>query len=368
MRGPPIAIFAERFGYNKADDADRVINKIVRGEEDQHTGPVAVSDALTARNDKSGPLFTQVMDAADGDPALLRAIQSGTWEKLSRAAVDGRARTPEAIQSDIYGYLHGKGRDVASRVFTQDQRDLMHGHADTLVDAAAQRRAAAEVATATEPVPTKVQPGPMQELADRVIGKGQKAPEALFETIHGYARKGGDVGTLARLVGQLPQGMRGDLAASFIRELGVSPTTKQFSMDYFIRHWGDITPRAKAVMFGNAGEHVQALNDIATLAGRVKEVKGRFGNPSGTAQNSIFAVLAGMAGHSLVGTAQTAGLGGVAYLGARMLASPAGASSIAKYTRALERANRTPTIENVTSMKLMQRNLANTARGFAAIH
>jgi hypothetical protein len=244
----------------------------------------------------------------------------------------------------------------------------MHAHADTLVDAAAQRKAATEAATANKPVPTKVEPGPLQELADRIIGKGKASPEALFETIHGYARKGGDVQSLARLMGQLPQGMRGDLGASFIRELGVAPGTKQFSLDYFIRHWNDITPQAKAVMFGNAGPHVQALNDIATVAQRLKEVKGRFGNASGTAQNSVFAVVAGMLGQSLIGTAKTAMAGGAAYGLARMMASPGGASSIAKYTRALERANRIPSIENVTSMKLMQRNLANTARSFAATH
>lgn len=366
--------FRTRYGYNSRDDADKLINKIVRGEEDQHTGPVGVSDALTARNDKSGPLFARVTEATNDHPDVRQAIRSGTWNKLSRdvpgakepTTLAGAVAEAQRARANIYDHILGKGRDVAGRVFTQQERDLMRAHADTLVDAARRRVASAAETKAATPVPTKVEPGPIQQLVDQVIG-GKASDEALFKTLHNYARTGGDVKALARVIGQIPQSMRGDLAASFIRKLGVSPTTKQFSLDHFVNHWNDITPQAKSVMFGNAGPHVTALNDIATIAQRLKEVKGKFGNPSGTAQNSLFGLIAGAIGQSAVGTAKTLTLAGAGYLGAKVLASPAGASSVAKYARAVERANRTPSIENITAMKLMQRNLQNTARSLAAI-
>ena len=45
--------------------------------------------------------------------------------------------------------------------------------------------------------------------------------------------------------------------------------------------------------FGNAGAHRQALDDIATISTRLKEVGQRYGNPSGTAQTRNIFTLAG---------------------------------------------------------------------------
>jgi hypothetical protein len=75
-----------------------------------------------------------------------------------------------------------------------------------------------------------------------------------------------------------------------------------------------------------------------------------------------------MAGGSVLGAAKTAALGTGAYGVARVLASPAGASSIAKYARAVERANSTPSAASMAAVKLTQRNLANTARSLGAVH
>jgi hypothetical protein len=307
------------------------------------------------------------MEATSHHPDVLQAIRSGTWNKLTQAVEAGTARTPKNIADSIVKHLYGPGRDVAGRVFTPEQQALMRAHADTIRALPEQRAAAAEIAKASQPKPVKVDPGPIQQLADRVLGKGQKSDEALFDTIHGYAQKGGDVKTLARLMGQLPQGMRGDLAASFIRNLGVSKVTKQFTTDNFVNHWNDITPQAKAILFGNAGPHITALNDIATIAQRLKEVKGRFGNPSGTAQNAIFSLLAGLGSSSIIGTAKTIALGGAGNMAARVLASPAGASSMARYARAVDRANREASPANMAAVKLAQRNVENTARSLAAI-
>jgi hypothetical protein len=369
--------FRQRFGYNKEDDADRLINKIVRGEADQHTGPLAVSDALTARNDKSGPLFTDVMAATGNNPNTRQAIRSGTWNKLSRDApgvaqpstLASAVTDAKATRKDIYDHLLGRGRDVAERVFTPEQRNLMRAHADTLFEAAQRRVAAAADAKASMPVPTKVEPGPIQQLVDQVIG-GKTSGEALFKTLHGYAKKGGDVVALARVMRQLPAGTRGDLGSAFIREMGVSPTTKQFSLDHFVNHWNGLSSQAKSVMFGNAGPHVTALNDIATIAQRLKEVKGRFGNPSGSAKNVGFMSLPGILAAAVTApktTALAAAGYGAAHIAARVLASPAGASSIARYARAVERANREASLANMTAVKLAQRNVENTARSLAAV-
>jgi hypothetical protein len=305
---------------------------------------------------------------------VAQAIRSGTWNKLTRDA-EGRPLDPTAIRKNVITHLNGKGRDVAERAFTPEQRDLMRAHADTVVQSEAQRaaavadrRAAEKLTKSTEPKPVKTEAGPIQQLTEQVIG-GKTSDEALFNTLRGYTTKKGDVKALARVVGQLPVEMRGDLAGAFVRELGVAPGTKQFSLDHFANQWATLTPQAKAVLFGNAGPHVTALNDIATIARELKVVKGRFGNPSGTAQNTLFGLLIGAlstqspkAAATLVG----AGVGG--RLLGKYLANPAGASSIRKYAIAVERANREATPANMAAVKMTQRNLANTARTLGAIH
>jgi len=121
---------------------------------------------------------------------------------------------------------------------------LMRAHADTVVETAAQRKAAAVEAKASTPQPTRVEPGDIQALADQVIG-GKTSDEAIFKTLHGYAKKGGDVKALARVMQQLPAEMRGDLASSFVREIGIAPGTKQFSLDHFANQWNTQRRRAK---------------------------------------------------------------------------------------------------------------------------
>jgi hypothetical protein len=359
----------QRFGYNGRDDADKLINKIVRGADDQHTGPLAVSDALTAGNDKSGPLVSRVLEATGDHPDVLQAIRSGTWNKLSRDAEGVTPRAPERIASDIYKHLYSRGRDVAERVFTQEQRDLMRAHADTLREAVNQRSAAADIAKASRPVPTKIEPGPIQQLADTVIGGG-RSDEALFKAIEGYAKSknlGGDVKTLAEVMRRIPSEMKGDFVHSFINRLGVSKKTNEFSPDVFASEWENITPQAKAVLFGNAGAHVQALNDIATVSRRIEQVRSKFGNPSGTAgavnfYRGLSGVLGGIAAGHPVAALATVASALPPYMAARVLASPSGASSVARFARATERLNNAPNTQNAAAARLALRNVVNTAR------
>jgi hypothetical protein len=366
----------ERFGYNGDDAASRTVNKIVRGEADQHIGPVDVSKKLTTPGDEAGPLFTRVMEATGNHPDVQQAVRSGTFSKLTEPAAPGLPpRTPKDIQTSVYKYARGPGRDVANRVFEPQHLDLMQAHADALVRGQAEREAAEAAAKTSKPVPVEAQKGPIQQLADTVLGKGQKPWDAaLFDTLYGYAKKGGDYKTLAKVVEQLPQSMRGDLGHTFIRQLGISPGTKEFSLSHFANQWANITPQAKAIMFGMSGPLVRNLDNIATIAKETKLVQSRFGNPSGTTSGNIFGALMGLiggaVGESVFGAAKTLGttaatLGG-SYVAARFLASPAGASAAAKYMQAVQRANSAPSVRNMAAVNLTKRNVISTAMGLRA--
>jgi hypothetical protein len=250
-------------------------------------------------------------------------------------------------------------------IFTPEQQGIMRAYADTLRTGQTAREVVADVARTTKPQSMEVGIGPMQELANAVLGRGGKTDEALFSAIDAYAKSGGrgDLRTLSTILRNIPEQDKGDLAGSIIRNLGVSPRTGQFSPDVFVSQWQSYTPQAKSILFGNAGPHRQALDDIALISNRLKQIGQRFGNPSGTAQNvNMLAAGAGALAAPLTTLASVAG-GAVA---ARILASPAGASSAARWSTIYSNLVTKPSAHTIGAYQTASRNLANTANGLGA--
>lgn len=358
----------QRFGFNARDDADRIINRVVTGEvTPQELSNYIVGASRVGANGVSSRLLTRLREATGNDPDVMQSVRGGVWNRLSNVTEGATAKAPEKVASGIHEFLNGPGRALARELYTPEQQGILRAYADTLRRGQTARELTVEVAKNTKPGATVVEKGPMQRLADRVLGGGQKSDEALYQTISGYTQKGGDIKALAGLLRELPQDMKGDVAASLVRGLGKN-RAGQFTIDQFATQWANITPQAKAVLFGNAGPHVTALNDIAIIAQRMKDVKSRYGNPSGTAQNSIFAAIMGLVGGTVgVGAAAgTAALSGAGYVGAKVLASPAGASSLAKHAKAIEREAAAPTRQNQAAVSMTERNLINTVKSLAA--
>jgi hypothetical protein len=354
----------ERFGYNEKDDVNNIVQKILHKDvTPQEVANWLVGSGKVGKQGTTSRLYDGLMKATGNNPELAQSIQGAIWDTLSNS---------KTAAADIREFVHKSGRDLAEKVFPQGSRELMLRHADMLDQGKAARDVVAEVAENTKPGKTTVEKGPLQQLAARVIGGKADKPEALWKTIEGYTREGGDVRALAMLMRQLPADMKGDIAGAVVRGLGDSARTGQFSLDAFASDWGKITPQAKAVLFGNAGEHVKALDDIATIAQRMKDVKGKYGNPSGTAQitasHQLAAVLTGVvSGHFAPGTTLAAAGGAIGgNIGARILASPASASSLAKYAKALERQAQNPTPASQALVGMTERNLVNTIKTFGA--
>jgi len=361
----------QRFGYNDRNDADKVINKMVRGEAGQHIGPNDVSNILTAtRGDKTERLLDRIYEATGDHPNhanVVQAVRGGFWNKLAGTAEGTTARSPEKISSDIYQFLHGSGRNMAGRIYSAEDQALMRRHADVLRAGVRAREDTAALARAGEPQPTEVTKGPMQELADRVIGRGQKSDEALYNTIEGYAKSKSraDVKTLANLLGRLPQELKANFVNTFIRRLGTGQKDV-FSPAIFEKEWSNISPQTKSVLFGGSGPHVAALDDIAAISKHYDLVHRRFGNPSGSGQAINFVKgLGGVAtaalSGSLLGPLYTAGLwlGGIGV--SKFLATPAGAASLARFSKQMQRLQAAPTLPNAAAARLATRNMRNTA-------
>lgn len=353
-----------RYGFNRRDDADRLVNRVVTGEvTPQELSNWLVGSTQVGSKGVSSRLLTRVAEATNGDAEAAQAIRGGVWNRLTQTAEGVADKAPARVANDISEFLNGSGRDVANRLLTPQQRQIAQTYADTLRRGADARATLTEAAANSKPSSAKVNIGPMQELAETVLGKGGKTDEALFTAIDAYAKAGGkgDVKTLADLVKTIPEKDKGDLAGALIRKMGHSTQTNDFTLEMFASDWGKYSPQAKAVLFGNAGPYRQALDDIALISQRYKDIGRRFGNPSGTAQNvSLLGTAAWVIGSPY--TAIPAILGGA--VAARMLAAPAGASSISKWGRVMEAVKQSPSPQRIAALQTASRNLVNTSTAF----
>ncbi len=355
----------ENFGFNSNVDADRIVNRIATGEvTPQETANWIIGAAKVGASGSSARLLQRIATATGNDPEAAAAIRSGIWNRLSQNAEGVERGTPEQIANGIFEFLNGSGQPVSRAMFDGRQRRIMEVYAQTIREGARGRQAlergARPVRTETTRV-ADVRPdvGPMEELANTVLGRNGKTDEALFATIEAYSRSGsrGDLKTLGHLLDVIPHEQRGDLASAIIGKMGASPrAANEFSGDVFLSSWRTMTPQAKAMLFGMSGNLRQSLDDIAAVSQRFKEMN-KFANPSGTAQNVTGAMgITGLFSSPITTVAAIIG----ARATAKVLAQPATASSLAKWSRAYEIAVRKPTAATGVALTTASRNLSGT--------
>lgn len=195
-----------------------------------------------------------------------------------------------------------------------------------------------------------------EELA-KIIGKDGNAPaEQVFDTLVRFAgEKGGaDIGRLAKARNAIG-GDWDEVMSGVVARLG-RDAEGNFTPDRFVTAWGNLSPSGKSVLFSNSA-HRAALEDIAMISSKSKDLYKKFGNPSGTAQNAGFAALgAGLLAEPVSTISAVVG-GNVV---SRMLAQPATASSMARWSRVYQAAVTKPTAATAASLQVATRNLAAT--------
>jgi hypothetical protein len=130
----------------------------------------------------------------------------------------------------------------------------------------------------------------------------------------------------------------------------------KFTPDRFVTAWGGLSDAGKSVLFGNSA-HRAALEDIAAISSKSKDLYKKFGNPSGTAQNAGFAALgAGLLADPVSTIAAVVGGNAMS----RILSQPATASSMARWSRVYQAAVTKPTAATASTLQVATRNLAAT--------
>lgn len=206
------------------------------------------------------------------------------------------------------------------------------------------------------------------EALQKIIGRtGDNAGENVFDRLLAMA------GSTARAdMSKLVQARKAmgpeawkEFTGTAVQRLG-RDMEGNWTPDRFVTAWGKMSDAGKAALFGTSGPHRQALDDIYTISSRIKDRYSKFGNPSGTAQNAIGGELLSKGPWAAVGTAgwlapmTTAGL----LLGNRVLssvlASPATASSMAKWSRAYSALVAKPAAGTMAAFQQATKNFAST--------
>jgi hypothetical protein len=132
----------------------------------------------------------------------------------------------------------------------------------------------------------------------------------------------------------------------------------QFSGQRFLTDYGNLSDEAKNLLFKGTGraDLGRALDDIATVSSRFKDLQ-KFSNPSGTSQNVAGgSMLAGMAVDPVTTIGTIIGARGLA----SVLASPASASSMARWAKVYSAAVTNPTAASYAALDRASRNFAAT--------
>lgn len=171
------------------------------------------------------------------------------------------------------------------------------------------------------------------------------------------SRASGDIWKLSTARKAMQPDEWNEVASVIVSRLG-RDGEGNFSPARFVTDYGKLSERGKDLLFRAGGNraHAQALDDIATISSRAREVQ-RFGNPSGTAQNlSAAGIGAGMMASPV--TTMATVLGGNVV--SRILAAPSTAASAARWSRAYQAAVQTPTAATVSGLQIASRNFAST--------
>jgi len=202
----------------------------------------------------------------------------------------------------------------------------------------------------------------------KVLGPSSRSGEGVAGAIIRAASNGAsaDLETLAKARSAVPKEVWQDIASTAINNLGKS-RNGEFTPAAFATNFRNLSDRGRALLFRSvgSGDVLPFLNDIAEVSQKFVD-RGKLANTSGTAgHNALYAaggaILTGLAHGSFV--EPLTAIGGIATVNgvARLLARPATAASVARWSRVYNTFAQTQAPTARVALGIASRNLANTA-------
>lgn len=202
----------------------------------------------------------------------------------------------------------------------------------------------------------------------KVLGPDSRSGEGVAGTIIRMAGKGSsaDLETLAKARSAVPKEVWQDIASTAISKLGTA-RNGEWTPAAFATDFRNLSDRGKQLLFRSvgSGDVLPFLDDIAEVSQKFVD-RGKLANTSGTAgHNALYAtggaIAAGIAHGSFI--EPLTAIGGIAGINgmARLLARPATAASVARWTRVYDKFATTQTPATRVALETASRNLSNTA-------
>lgn len=202
----------------------------------------------------------------------------------------------------------------------------------------------------------------------KVLGPESRSGEGVVGSIVRMAQSGAsaDVETLAKARSAVPKDVWSDIASTAINKLGVS-RNGEWTPAAFATDFRNLSDRGRALLFSSVGKGdvLPYLSDIAEVSKKFVD-SGKLANTSGTAgHNALYAaggaVISGLIGGSW--KEPLAVIGGIAGVNgtARLLARPATAASLARWSKVYSTFAKTQAPTAQIGLEIASRNLANTA-------
>ena len=177
----------------------------------------------------------------------------------------------------------------------------------------------------------------IETVLDRVIGKG-KQPEDIFKAF--MPTDPDQANKVRSVMRSLSPSERQVVSEAVANRLGRAKPGAQdvqnevFSSETFLTNWNKLSPGAKAQLFPDPPLR-ENMDKIARASSSIREGKGIYANPSGTAGSfaaySVYlSPLASVASGSIAPVVAAGSAAGTAYLGAKMMTNPAIVEWLAK--------------------------------------
>lgn len=176
--------------------------------------------------------------------------------------------------------------------------------------------------------------------------------ERLFDRINAMATSSAraDRASLARVRGAVSKETWDEIASGALAKIG-RDAEGNFSPDRFVTGYGKLSDAGKSMLFGGKPELKSALDDIAMVSSRFKQLN-QFANPSGTGQTVLGGAL--LPGLYMEPVATVSSIASARVMSS-IMSKPTSARALAAYAKAYERQATAPS-------KVGAQALANTAR------
>ena len=289
-------------------------------------------------------------------------------------AVAEATRQPNGLTFDgIKGLRTHIGEMLNSGVFPEgmsehELRGIYKGLSQDLKSAAMNAGGPRAVAALERANELNKQVADWKEGIKKVLGPESRSGEGIAGAIIRAASSGAsaDIETLAKARSAVPKEVWQDIASTAISKLGTA-RNGEWTPAAFATDFRKLSDRGKLLLFRSvgSGDVLPFLNDIAEVSQKFVD-RGKLANTSGTAgHNALYAtggaIAAGVSHGSWV--EPLTAIGGIAGINgiARLLARPATAASVARWSRIYNTFAQSQAPTARIGLEIASRNLANTA-------